>query len=300
MYDVAEKINNVIANTFGNSRYTDNTNKFCTISDGTEGTSESVYTREPVYDDDGNITGYNTHSTMLVRSAIPGKAGELYFSEDEDLLKALGLNTIHESSETEYTASVYNAHLGKVMANGIKTTGNILSGIIPNADIEFDAMAGIQSIWDESSKRYILSDGETYSAYIHLKDNTTIFQTGANQGEDFMIQLGDTSSHSLGISGVSVVTREVASQSISTIDRAINKVSSQRANIGAYENALEHTMNNLTTTSTNLSSAESRIRDADMSKLMMDFVKLQIMNQSGTSMLAQANQLPQSVLSLMQ
>ena len=77
MYDVAEKINNVIANTFGNAKYTNNPNKFCTISDGTEGTSESVYDREPVYDDDGYITGYNVHATMLVRSAVPGKAGEL-------------------------------------------------------------------------------------------------------------------------------------------------------------------------------------------------------------------------------
>ena len=158
----------------------------------------------------------------------------------------------------------------------------------------------IKSTWNESSKRYVFNESDTYSAFIHLKDSTTTFQTGANQGEDFMIQLGDMSSHSLGISSVSVVTRETASQSISTIDRAINKVSSQRAKIGAYENALEHTMSNLTTTSANLTSAESRIRDADMSKLMMDFVKLQILNQSGTSMLAQANQLPQSVLSLMQ
>ncbi|MBQ9628298.1 MAG: hypothetical protein IJR43_03420 [Synergistaceae bacterium] len=299
MYDVAEKINDVIANTFSNAKYTDNPNKFCTISDGTESTSESVYTCEPVYDDDGNITGYNINATMLVRSAIPGKAGELYFSGDEELLNALGLNTIRESSETTYTSSAYNAHSGKVIANGIKTTGNILSGIIPNVDIEFDSMAGIKSSWDENTKRYVLSEDETYSSYIHLKDNVTTFQTGANKGEDFMIQLADTSCSAIGVSGVNVLTRETASRSISIIDMAINKISSQRAKIGSYENALEHTMTNLTTTSMNLTSAESRIRDADMSKLMMDFVKLQILNQSGTSMLAQANQLPQSVLSLL-
>lgn len=201
--------------------------------------------------------------------------------------------------ETRYTSSVYNAHSGKVIANGIKTTGNILSGIIPNTDIEFDSMAAIKSEWDENTKRYIFSEGETYSAVIHLKDNAAIFQTGANKGEDFMIQLDDTSCNALGISSVSVRTRETASRSISIIDRAINKISSQRSKIGAYENALEHTMSNLTTTSMNLTSAESRIRDADISKLMMDFVKLQIINQSGTSMLAQANQLPQSVLSLL-
>lgn len=172
--------------------------------------------------------------------------------------------------------------------------------IPPEIDIEVDPMTGLVAKWDEQTKKFIFAGKDSYSAVIHLKDNATTFQTGANKGEDFMIQLGDTSCNALGISSVSVRTRETASRSISIIDRAINKISSQRAKIGSYENALEHTMSNLTTTSMNLTSAESRIRDADMSKSMMDFVKLQIMNQSGTSMLAQANQLPQSVLSLIQ
>ncbi|MBQ9629430.1 MAG: hypothetical protein IJR43_09245 [Synergistaceae bacterium] len=311
MEDVAKKINDAISISLGQGSYTDNPNKFCTIADGSENSSESVYVKEPIYSEEGYLSeyevdipagtliGYKISSTMLVRSAIPGNAGELYFSGDNELLNALGLNTIRESSETTYTASIYNAHSGKVMANGIRTTGNILSGIIPNTDIEFDSMAGIKSSWDENTKRYVLSGNETYSAYIHLKDNVTAFQTGANKGEDFMIQLSDTSCSAIGISAVNVITRETASRSISIIDRAINKISSQRAKIGSYENALEHTMTNLTTTSMNLTSAESRIRDADMSKFMMDFVKLQILNQSGTSMLAQANQLPQSVLSLL-
>ena len=72
------------------------------------------------------------------------------------------------------------------------------------------------------------------------------------------------------------------------------------AKIGSYTNSLENTMNSLTITSANLTETDSRIRDADMSQAMMRFVKLQILNQSGTSMLAQANQTPQSVLSLMQ
>ena len=138
----------------------------------------------------------------------------------------------------------------------------------------------------------------------YVKQNTfrkcLIFQTGANQGEDFMIQLGDTSSFALGIDGVNLLTRENASRSIGILDRAISKVSSQRAKIGAYNNALDYTMKNLTTTSANLTDAESRIRDADMAQEYMDFVKWQILNQSGTSMLAQANNLPQSVMSLLQ
>ena len=110
-----------------------------------------------------------------------------------------------------------------------------MSGIIPNVDIEFDSMAGIKSSWDENTKRYVLSEDETYSSYIHLKDNVTTFQTGANKGEDFMIQLADTSCSAIGVSGVNVLTRETASRSISIIDMAINKISSQRAKIGSYE-----------------------------------------------------------------
>ena len=300
IYSAAKKINDLIAQTFGNSAYTDNPDKFCTVSDGTEGTSESVYKSENIYDDEGNLTGHNIHATMLVRSAIPGKAGELYFSGDEEFLNALGLNTIREASETTYTARVFDAHSGKRI-NEMNSEGSEFPSIIPpEIDVEVDSMAGINSNWDEKSKRYVFSEGDTYSAVIHLKNNTTTFQIGSNEGEDFMIQLSDTSSKALGITGVNVLTRETASRSISTIDRAINKISSQRAKIGAYTNSLEHTMSNLATTSTNLTETDSRIRDADMSQAMMNFVKLQILNQSGTSMLAQANQTPQSVLSLMQ
>ena len=257
-----------------------------------------------MYDDDGNftgykVTGYNVYSTMLVRSAIPGKDGELYFSGDEDLLNALGLNTIQESSESSFTASVYDAHSGAVISSGAKVTGNVIHDALTGVDIEFSDMAGIKSSWDENSKRYIFTGNEKYSAVIHLKDNGITFHTGANMGEDFSIQLGDMSCSALGINRVNVTNRESASRSIGIIDRAISRVSSQRAKIGSYINGLEHTMTNLTTTSASLTEAESRICDADMALTMMDFVRLQILNQSGTSMLSQANQMPRSVLSLL-
>jgi flagellin len=112
------------------------------------------------------------------------------------------------------------------------------------------------------------------------------------------VDIGNRSAAALGVTRVIVTDRESAARAITILDTAINKVSTQRAKIGAYQNALEHTVTNLTTTSTNLTDAESRIRDADMSKEMLNFTRLQILSQSGTAMLAQANQLPQSVLSL--
>lgn len=91
---------------------------------------------------------------------------------------------------------------------------------------------------------------------------------------------------------------EGASKAIQAIDGAIAQVSTQRSNLGATQNRLEHTINNLQTTSENLSEANSRIRDVDMAEEMMEFTKSNILSQAATAMLAQANQMPQSVLQL--
>lgn len=317
MKDVASKINDAIANSLGQRRYVNNVNNFCTIASGPENTSEAVFSEEEIYFEENeedldipegsNILSrkmktrraeYDIFSTMLIRSAIPGKSGELHFSGDEDLLRALGLNTIQQATESRYTLSVYDAHSGTPAVVGVKATGNLFKGIIsPNIDIEVEPLPEVVVLWDQESKCY-RPNGGSYSAILHLKDNSTVFQTGANKGEDFLIQLGDVSTNSLNLEGVNVFSRETASRSISVIDQAINKISSMRAKIGANQNALEDIMTNLTAESTNLTQAESRIRDADISKTFMDFVKLQILNQSGTPMLAQANQLPQSILGL--
>ena len=101
-------------------------------------------------------------------------------------------------------------------------------------------------------------------------------------------------------SGIGVSSQKSADESIAVIDRAIQKVSSERSKLGATQNRLDHTINNLTATSENLSEAESRIRDVDMAQEMMEFTKSNILSQAATSMLAQANQMPQGVLQLLQ
>jgi len=90
------------------------------------------------------------------------------------------------------------------------------------------------------------------------------------------------------------------SKAITRYDNAINQVSEYRSQLGAYQNRLEHTIRNLDNTAENLTSAKSRIEDADMALEMSEFVKLNILQQAGTSMLSQANQLPQNVLQLLQ
>jgi flagellin len=100
--------------------------------------------------------------------------------------------------------------------------------------------------------------------------------------------------------GIDIHTQEDADAAITTIDNAISNVSSERSKLGSVQNRLEHTINNLTATSENLSAAESRIRDVDMAEEMMEFTKNNILSQAATAMLAQANQMPNSVLQLLQ
>ena len=129
------------------------------------------------------------------------------------------------------------------------------------------------------------------------------FQIGANQGQTLTVTIGNMSGVSLlGAADKFTLGKAGANADklLGSIDDAIKKVSSQRASLGAVQNRLEHTINNLTATNENLSEANSRIRDVDMAEEMMTFTKSNILSQAATSMLAQANAMPNSVLNLLQ
>ncbi len=286
--DVENKLNDAIAFSLGQAKYVDgNTDRFVDFIDKDEATDNTLE---------------SVDGTFVIRSLIAGSDGELNFAGDEDVIKALSLNVIQKSSESSYRVSIADAHSGNTVASNVKVTGNMLYGVVnPNVDVEFDSMANVKVEWSESAKTFRLkTDSDNiYETTLHLADNTTVFQIGANEGEDMGINIGNMSAEALGISNILVTDRESAARSITIIDSAIDSVSKQRSKLGAYQNRLEHTINNLTVASTNMTSAESRIRDVDMAKEMMNFTKLNILMQAGNSMLAQANQLPQAVLSLL-
>lgn len=125
------------------------------------------------------------------------------------------------------------------------------------------------------------------------------FQIGANKGQTINFGINDMRTSALGLSTLDVSTTAGATAAITVLDTAIANVSTQRAKLGAIQNRLEHTINNLNTSSQNLTGAESRIRDVDMAKEMMNFTKNNILTQAAQSMLAQANQQPQGVLQLL-
>ena len=131
---------------------------------------------------------------------------------------------------------------------------------------------------------------------------SAVIQIGANNGETLTVSIGTMTATALGVkaSTILVDTSTNAQKSISLINAAIIEVSAERAKLGAKQNRLEHTIKNLDTAAENLQASESRIRDVDMAKEMMNFTKNNILNQAATAMLAQANMVPQGVLQLLQ
>ena len=134
-------------------------------------------------------------------------------------------------------------------------------------------------------------------------ESDLVFQIGANEKQQLVVNVNDMHAEALGVEGIDVSTFTEGSHfddAVALIDEAITTVSSQRSALGAVQNRLEHTINNLGASSENLTAAESRIRDVDMAKEMMAFTKNNILTQASQAMLAQANQVPQGVLQLLQ
>ena len=137
----------------------------------------------------------------------------------------------------------------------------------------------------------------TASMWLHI---------GANMDQRTQVFIGTMTSKALNLRNVgdeqilSLGSPDEANRAIGTLDEALKKINKQRADLGAYQNRLEHTVNGLNIGAENLQAAESRIRDTDMAKEMVEFTKNQVLTQAGTAMLAQANQSTQGVLSLLQ
>jgi len=147
--------------------------------------------------------------------------------------------------------------------------------------------------------------GITANNTFNVTANGISFQIGANSGQELDVSINDMRANQLGsgtlkIEEIDVTDDEQAfADRLASIDAALTTVSQERAKLGAYQNRLEHTIANLDTSSENLQAAESRIRDVDMAKEMMEFTKNNILQQAATAMLAQANQAPQGILQLL-
>lgn len=188
---------------------------------------------------------------------------------------------------TPYVAAFDGVNVTGIANNGDAKTISLDFGEGRKVSIEFTDAAEVDDL-DEVDLVFTVSAG---SAKI---------QTGTNAGDTLSLSIGDMDATALGVAGAAVDTQANASAAITTVQGAINTVSTQRANLGAIQNRLEHKINNLDTSSENLQAAESRIRDIDMASEMTQFTQTSILVQAATSMLAQANSAPQNVLKLLQ
>lgn len=125
------------------------------------------------------------------------------------------------------------------------------------------------------------------------------FHVGANKDQTISVSLGSLSTSSLKVDGVSISTVQSANKSLGSIDSAVNAVSKQRADIGAWQSRMGHVVKSLSVAAENLTAAESRIRDADIARQMIEFTKYEVLTQTGTAMLVQANVQSKTVLKLL-
>jgi flagellin len=187
-------------------------------------------------------------------------------------------------------------------------------------DAKIDLTSGFNSTatMSSSGQNVIITDQNGFSMKIEVDKTATvtgggdaikidvlssgpmILQIGANEGQTMEVRIPQVTPKTLGIDNVNMTTQDGAEKAITLLDNAITEVSAIRAKLGAYQNRLEHSIANLDTTGENMTEALSRIEDTDMAEEMAQYTQMQVLSQAGTSMLAQANQRPQTILSLLQ
>ncbi len=190
-------------------------------------------------------------------------------------------------------------------ANAALVTDKSVNVLIAAGNTPADYASVAQQVASKTGVKVdnLSQNGTASSALVfHSQGSTGLTMQVGDTADDFnkiTVKVDDMSSTGLGIRDVSLATQESASAALSKIKDAIGKVSDNRGNLGALQNRLEHTINNLNVTSENMTAAESRIRDVDMAKEMMNFTKNNVLSQAAQAMLAQANQQPQQVLQLL-
>jgi flagellin len=278
-----------------------------------------------------NIEAFNTHRQLTATSSLASKSMEKLSSgyrinRAADDAAGLAISEKMRAQIGGLSQAQQNAQNGISLvqtAEGALTEVHSMLQRIRDLKVQYDGgtlndddkiaiSTEVYAISQEISNIVDPTTGTQFNGKQLFAAGTFTFQVGANNGETISTS---STSFASGIAGggLSNITTNVSSAgaastafntggslaSLATIDTAIKNVSKVRADLGAVQNRLEHRLTNLATYQENLTASESRIRDVDMAAEMTKFTKLNILQQAGTSMLAQANQAPQSVLSLL-
>ena len=271
----------VAADTFvGANKIKFTSNKYGAEFNGT--TFDFAFDKEAGKEEVETTTAITTDAANAITAGeykIHLAAGKEYTAEDlEDILKSAGFDfDVTLSGATPDDPNTLFA------TSGATTVGQLTMA-------NGAGLGSTKALWGQDGY-----DGVSSNAGITL-------QIGANEGQTMSFTIDDMSARSLGVDAnkIDIATQDGAKKATTTIDAAIKKVSAQRSKLGAVQNRLEHTIANLDTASENTQTSESRIRDTDMAEEMVAYSKNNILLQAGQSMLAQANQSNQGVLSLLQ
>lgn len=243
-----------------------------------------------------NSYGADTRKISIVTDAQAGKENVTTTKADTAGAKD-GEFVIHLSTGKEYTERDIQDLL---KAEGLDYSIAITDKNAPDGDVsvKFDVKTD-----DATKYQFTMANGAGIGKEeVATTGKGLTFQIGANGVEDQRVTLNvnDMSSSAIGVASADVSTQDAANKAIDMVDAAVKTVSMQRAGLGALQNRLEYTVNNLTTTNENLTAAESQIRDTDMATEMINYTKNNILQQASQAMLAQANQQPQAILQLLQ
>lgn len=238
--------------------------------------------------------------SIVIRSPLSDREGRFFFAGSEDLVNALGLSISREAENNELSVIVRDALTQKVIGNDL-VTDNTLTGVIDGVDVHFKSNFDLDIRWNKVTRNYNFSSkSEQLIETLTIVDNNIDLQIGANENQRMSVFAGQMDTESLGINHIVMTHFEGAQESIALLDHALDMVSQERSRLGAYMNRLDHTMNNLSTQRENTVASESRIRDLDIAKESTELTKQQMLAQSATTMLAQANQKNQGLLGLFQ
>ena len=262
----------------------------------------------------GNKVYVNGNTTQLngtqredgkTTAATSASAEMTLVNNPDDIKKLVGKGITLGNTQIEFYDVNNGAYSGQAVGVDISQAtdaSKLADAIIKQAG---DKIEGATITKDVNNKLVVSSTTTGANSTVKVEDGAknegfeATFQVGANSNQTISISIGDMRAEALGVKNVDLKTAEGSQKATTTIQAAIEKVSTERAGLGAVQNRLEYTISNLDNTTENLTSAESTLRDVDMAKEMMTFSKNNILNQAAQAMLAQANQQPQNVLSLL-
>ncbi|MGE5544094.1 MAG: flagellin [Bacillota bacterium] len=263
-----------------------------------------------------NIEAINAHRNLQSTSTGLAKAMErlssgMRVNRAADDAAGLAISEKLRSQIGGLNQAIKNAQNGISLIQTAEGALNETTSILQRMrDLAVQAADGVYSTDDRAAlhKEFqalvqevdrIAKDTKFNDTELLLNNANLTLQIGANANQVIAVNVTAADAGALSINTLAIDTQGGATAALAAIDTALTTVSDIRAGFGATQNRLEHTINNLSVAAENLAASESRIRDADMALEMVNFTKLQILQQSGTAMLAQANTAPQAVLSLL-